>query len=37
MGVNIKVNELDDLFEEIDDDKSGSVDIDEFIYFISRS
>lgn len=34
MGVNIKVNELDDLFEEIDDDKSGSVDIDEFIYFI---
>lgn len=37
MGVNIRSNELDDLFEEIDEDKSGTVDIDEFIYFIQRN
>jgi len=37
MGVNIKNTELDDLFQEIDEDKSGSVDIDEFIYFIQKN
>lgn len=34
MGVQIKNEELEDLFIEIDEDKSGSIDIDEFIYFI---
>ena len=34
MGVLIKNEELTDLFVEIDEDKSGSIDIDEFIYFI---
>lgn len=37
MGVQIKNEELEDLFVEIDEDKSGSIDIDEFIYFIQKN
>ncbi|CAD8210763.1 unnamed protein product [Paramecium octaurelia] len=37
MGVQIKNEELEDLFIEIDEDKSGSIDIDEFIYFIQKN
>ncbi|CAK68317.1 unnamed protein product (macronuclear) [Paramecium tetraurelia] len=37
MGVLIKNEELTDLFVEIDEDKSGSIDIDEFIYFIQKN
>ncbi|CAD8122209.1 unnamed protein product [Paramecium sonneborni] len=37
MGVSIKNEELTDLFVEIDEDKSGSIDIDEFIYFIQKN
>ena len=37
MGVQLKPQELEDLFIEIDEDKSGSVDIDEFIYFIQKN
>lgn len=37
MGVLIRNEELTDLFVEIDEDKSGSIDIDEFIYFIQKN
>lgn len=37
LGVHVKEDELDALFQEIDQDKSGTVDIDEFIYFIQKN
>ena len=37
LGVAVKEDEMDHLFNEIDQDKSGTVDIDEFIYFISKN
>jgi Ca2+-binding EF-hand superfamily protein len=37
LGVHIKEDELISLFHEIDQDRSGSIDIDEYIYFIQKN
>lgn len=37
LGVVIQADEMNTLFSEIDEDKSNSIDIDEFIYFIQKN
>lgn len=37
MDIDLQTNELEALFNEIDFDKSNSIDIDELIFFMTKN